>query len=127
MLEVSGLTVEYAATGNAGGGNPVRAVDDVSLEVASGEFVGIVGSTGSSGLNQGRLFVELKPRDQRPALEKVLADLRRDTARIPGISAYPNPVQNLRIGGRSSRATYQFVMQSQDRPTNVQNWMRVSP
>ena len=76
----------------------------------------IVGSTGSSGLNQGRLFVELKPRDQRPALEKVLADLRRDTARIPGISAYPNPVQNLRIGGRSSRATYQFVMQSLDRP-----------
>ena len=76
----------------------------------------IVGSTGSSGLNQGRLFVELKPRDQRPALEKVLADLRRDTARIPGMSAYPNPVQNLRIGGRSSRATYQFVMQSLDRP-----------
>jgi HAE1 family hydrophobic/amphiphilic exporter-1 len=73
-------------------------------------------SGGSSGLNQGRLFVELKPRDQRPALEKVLADLRRDTARIPGISAYPNPVQNLRIGGRSSRATYQFVLQSLDRP-----------
>jgi peptide/nickel transport system ATP-binding protein len=46
MLEVSGLTVEYAATGNAGGGNPVRAVDDVSLEVASGEFVGIVGESG---------------------------------------------------------------------------------
>ncbi|HEY7548240.1 MAG TPA: efflux RND transporter permease subunit [Hyphomicrobiaceae bacterium] len=77
----------------------------------------IVGSSGSSsGLNQGRLFVELKPTDQRPGLEKVLADLRRDTAGIPGISAYPNPVQNLRIGGRSSRATYQFVMQSLDRP-----------
>jgi HAE1 family hydrophobic/amphiphilic exporter-1 len=77
----------------------------------------IVGSTGSSsGLNQGRLFVELKPRDQRPGLEKVLGDLRRDTAGIPGISAYPNPVQNLRIGGRSSRATYQYVMQGLDRP-----------
>ena len=72
----------------------------------------IVGTTGgSSGLNNGRLFVELKPRDQRPALQKVLADLRRDTARIPGISAYATPVQNLRIGGRSSRAEYQFVMQ----------------
>ncbi|MGD9804025.1 MAG: efflux RND transporter permease subunit [Hyphomicrobiaceae bacterium] len=77
----------------------------------------IVGSSGSSsGLNQGRLFVELKPRDQRPALAKVLADLRRDTSHIAGIYAYPNPVQNLRIGGRSSRATYQFVMQSLDRP-----------
>ena len=36
----------------------------------------------SSGLNNGRLFVELKPFDQRPALQKVLADLRRDTARF---------------------------------------------
>ena len=68
------------------------------------------------GLNNGRLFVELKPRDQRPALHKVLADLRRDTARIPGISTYATPVQNLRIGGRSSRAEYQFVLQSLDRP-----------
>jgi HAE1 family hydrophobic/amphiphilic exporter-1 len=84
----------------------------------------IVGSTGSSsGLNQGRLFVELKPRDQRPGLEKVLRDLRRGTAGIPGISAYPNPVQNLRIGGRSSRATYQFVMQSLDRP-QLYEWSR---
>jgi peptide/nickel transport system ATP-binding protein len=45
MLKVSGLTVEYAATGQ-GGGNPVRAVDDVSLAVAPGEFVGIVGESG---------------------------------------------------------------------------------
>ena len=46
MLEVSGLTVEYAATGNTGGKNPVRAVDDVSFDVAPGEFVGIVGESG---------------------------------------------------------------------------------
>jgi HAE1 family hydrophobic/amphiphilic exporter-1 len=71
---------------------------------------------GSSGLNNGRLFVELKSLDQRPALQRVLADLRRDTARIPGISMYATPVQNLRIGGRSSRAEYQFVMQTLDRP-----------
>ena len=71
---------------------------------------------GSAGLNNGRLFVELKPFDQRPALQKVLADLRRETARIPGISMYATPVQNLRIGGRSSRAEYQFVMQTLDRP-----------
>src|SRR6185503_16152688 len=58
----------------------------------------------------------LKPRDRRPDLHKVLADLRRDTGRIPGISAYATPVQNLRIGGRSSRAQYQLVMQTLDRP-----------
>jgi HAE1 family hydrophobic/amphiphilic exporter-1 len=78
----------------------------------------IVGSTGSSsqGLNNGRMFVELKPFNERPALSKVLADLRRDTVRIPGITTYLSPVQNLRIGGRSSRAEYQYVVQSLDRP-----------
>jgi peptide/nickel transport system ATP-binding protein len=40
MLEVSGLTVEYAGT------SPVRAVDDVSFSVGPGEFVGIVGESG---------------------------------------------------------------------------------
>ena len=41
ILEVTGLTVEYA-TDRAS----VRAVDDVSLELAAGEFLGIVGESG---------------------------------------------------------------------------------
>ena len=41
VLEVEGLTVEYATdTG------PVRAVDDVSLTVDAGEFLGVVGESG---------------------------------------------------------------------------------
>ena len=34
---------------------------------------------GGNALNNGKMFVELKPRSERPALQKVLADLRRDT------------------------------------------------
>jgi peptide/nickel transport system ATP-binding protein len=41
ILEVSGLTVDYATDRAA-----VRAVDDVSLELAAGEFLGIVGESG---------------------------------------------------------------------------------
>ena len=41
VLEVEGLTVEYAT--DAG---PVRAVEDVSLTVGAGEFLGVVGESG---------------------------------------------------------------------------------
>jgi HAE1 family hydrophobic/amphiphilic exporter-1 len=73
------------------------------------------GSSGAAGaLNAGRLFVELKPQNERPALQKVLADLRRDLAQVPGITAYMTPVQNLNIGARSSKSQYQLVVQGLD-------------
>ncbi len=73
----------------------------------------VVGGGGNSS-NTGRLFVELKPRGERPPLNKVLADLRKKLAPIAGITTYINPVQNLRLGGRSSRSQYQFVLQAVD-------------
>ncbi len=73
----------------------------------------VVGGGGNSS-NTGRLFVELTPRSERPPLNTVLADLRKKLAPIAGITTYINPVQNLRLGGRSSRSQYQFVLQAVD-------------
>jgi HAE1 family hydrophobic/amphiphilic exporter-1 len=93
-----------------------RAADVIRGSPHIANVASIIGSSGqSSGLNTGRMFVELKGREQRPELQRVLSDLRTAVARIPGINAYATPVQNLRIGGRSSRAAFQFVMQSLDR------------
>ena len=72
------------------------------------------GNGGGSALNAGRLFVELKPLDERPKIEAVLASLRRDLAQVAGISTYMTPVQNLRIGARSSKSQYQLVVQGLD-------------
>ncbi len=69
---------------------------------------------GFNSANSGRLFVELKPRSERPELSRVLADLRKQLAPIVGITTFMNPVQNLRLGGRSSRSQYQFVLQAVD-------------
>ena len=86
---------------------------------AKSPYVAHVGSSvggagGSQGMNAGRLFVELKPKAQRPPLQKVLADLRRQLGAIPGISTFMNPVQNLSVGARASNSQYQFVVQSLD-------------
>ncbi|TXR49640.1 efflux RND transporter permease subunit [Phyllobacterium endophyticum] len=70
------------------------------------------GGFNSASLNQGRMFVELKPKSERMALEPLLRDLRRTLTKIPGITSYPVAVQNLRIGGVSSNAQYQYNLQS---------------
>jgi hydrophobic/amphiphilic exporter-1 (mainly G- bacteria), HAE1 family len=75
----------------------------------------IVGSSSRSQLSQGRMFVELKPRDQRPPMHQVLHELRRQLAPIAGIRVFMQPRRNLRIGAHFSRAQYQFVMQSIDK------------
>ncbi len=62
--------------------------------------------------NAGRLFVNLKPRGERPKLQQVLENLRRDVRSIPGVNVYFNAIQNLRIGGRVSKSQFQYVMRS---------------
>ncbi len=75
----------------------------------------VVTSIGSSGIgnsmNQGRFFVELKPKGERAPLDQVLGELRRQLAQVPGLQSFISPVQNLRIGGRQSKSQYQFVVQ----------------
>jgi HAE1 family hydrophobic/amphiphilic exporter-1 len=62
--------------------------------------------------NNGRLFINLKPRGEREPMEKVLESLRRDMRTIPGINVYFNPIQNLRIGGRVSKSRFQYILKS---------------
>jgi HAE1 family hydrophobic/amphiphilic exporter-1 len=66
----------------------------------------------ASDSNSGRLFMNLKPRGERPPLDKVIEELRRDVRVIPGVNVFINPIQNLRLGGRLSKSRYQYVMRS---------------
>ena len=59
-----------------------------------------------------RLYMTLKPRSDRPSMDKVLENLRREVRVIPGIKVFFNPIQNLRLGGRTSKSRYQYVMRS---------------
>ncbi|HWV54055.1 efflux RND transporter permease subunit [Pseudorhodoplanes sp.] len=64
--------------------------------------------------NYGRMFVVLKPKQERDPVGAVIARLRRETARVAGIQTYFIPVQNINIGGRISKAEYQYTLQSSD-------------
>ncbi len=63
-----------------------------------------------STINQGRIFMRLKPRNERPPAQEVAQDLRKKLAVIPGMRAYPQVLPPIRIGGSLTRAQYQFTL-----------------
>jgi HAE1 family hydrophobic/amphiphilic exporter-1 len=75
-------------------------------------FAGAGGS--SSSLNQGRLFVTLKPRDERPLAEEIVQQLRPEVMKVPGITAYVQNIPAIRIGGRLTKSQYQYTLQAAD-------------
>ena len=70
------------------------------------------GSAGGGGAtNQARMFISLKPLNERKVpVDQIIARLRPKLARIPGATLYMQASQDLRIGGRSSAALYQYTM-----------------
>lgn len=71
----------------------------------------VASSLGGSG-SGGRLFITLKPRNERENMAKTLASLRKTTGQIAGVSVFYRPTQNLQIGGRSGKSSYQYTLQS---------------
>jgi multidrug efflux pump len=75
--------------------------------------IGVDGSNVT--LNTGRLLINLKPRDARSASAVVIARrLRAETANVPGIALYLQPVQDLTLDDTISRTQYQFTLQHAD-------------
>jgi multidrug efflux pump len=65
--------------------------------------------------NTARMFVSLKPlAERRISADQVIARLRPRTTHIPGATLFMQAVQDLRIGGRTSQAQYQYTLQSPD-------------
>ncbi|HEY8710872.1 MAG TPA: efflux RND transporter permease subunit [Burkholderiaceae bacterium] len=67
---------------------------------------------GGGAQNSGRLFINLKPRGERAPMKQVVEGLRRKLREVPGIAVFMRPIQNLQLGGRPSKAQYQYVLQS---------------
>src|ERR1700722_17859623 len=71
------------------------------------------GGWGGGGTNAARMFITLKPLEVRKiSSDQVIARLRPNLAKIPGVSLFLQSTQDLRIGGGSSGAQYQYTLQS---------------
>jgi HAE1 family hydrophobic/amphiphilic exporter-1 len=67
---------------------------------------------GSNALNTGRMFITLKPQNQRKPMKQVVEGMRKKLKDVAGINVFMRPVQNLQLGGRPSKAQFQYILQS---------------
>ncbi len=88
---------------------------------------------GNNALNTGRMFINLKPRAERLPMKQVVEGLRRKLRDVAGITVFLRPIQNLQLGGRQSKAQYQYILQSVkadelgDWASKLQEKMRIDP
>ncbi|OIQ97117.1 multidrug resistance protein MdtC [mine drainage metagenome] len=82
----------------------------------------VVGFTGGSQTNSGRLFIALKPlAERRMSADQVIARLRRKLSHVPGASLFLQAAQDIRMGGRPSPAEFQYTLEA-DSLADLQTW-----
>jgi multidrug efflux pump len=93
-----------------------QAMDVVLADPAVAGLGSSVGSGSGGSVNRGRLFISLKPLEERNnvSTQAVVARLRSGLNRIPGIRTFLVPAQDLRVGARQSDSSYQLTLWSSD-------------
>jgi multidrug efflux pump len=120
----------------------IKAVTEAGPEVSYGEMqrlqqnivdvirrdadvTGVISVVGVTPMNPtpnaGRLAITLKPRDQRRFVTDIIDRLKRAVASVPGMTVYFQPVQDIQISTRSSRALFQYTLASTD-AVDVSRW-----
>jgi multidrug efflux pump subunit AcrB len=100
----------------------LRAADIVLADPAVAGIGSFVGTSGNATVNQGRIFISLKPLAERKlATGQVVERLRNSLKAIPGFNVFMVPTRDVRVGGRSSKSQYQFTLWSPD-VEDLQHW-----
>jgi multidrug efflux pump len=87
----------------------VRQDPDVA-SVSASVGAGTVNAT----VNTARLYIVLKPHNQRANVEKIIERLRNATRNVEGISLFMQAAQDLQIDSRISRTQFQYILQDAD-------------
>jgi HAE1 family hydrophobic/amphiphilic exporter-1 len=67
---------------------------------------------GGSALNTGRMYVTLKPRNERDAsAQQIIARLRPKLDKVEGARQFLQAAQDVRLGGRATRTQFEYTLQ----------------
>jgi len=94
-----------------------QALDIVLADPAIDNVGSSVGASGfNAAVNRGRMFISLKPLAERGGMStnRVIDRLRRELARVNGLSVFLSAAQDIRVGARQSDSDYQFTLWSPD-------------
>jgi len=96
---------------------------DPAIESLGGS---VGGGSGNSSAATARLFIALKPKDQRPGTtaDSIIARLRPQLGRIPGTQVFMRAQQDINAGGRPGNAQFQYVLLSPDLES-LQSWSEI--
>jgi multidrug efflux pump len=98
----------------------LQLVDVIKADPAVANVIAHTGGGGAS--NNGSIYIALKPLDERKVTAPAIIDrLRPKLNRLPVATAFLQAAQDLRIGGRSSNAMYQYTIQS-DSVEDLAHW-----
>ena len=92
-----------------------RFVDIIRADPAVANVMAFTGGGAGTTTNTGRVFMSLKPLEERNvSADQLINRLRPKLATVPGAALYLQAVQDLRIGGRLGNAQYQYTIQSEN-------------
>ncbi len=87
----------------------------VAADPAVSSFISQIGAgtSGQSG-NMGRLYINLKPWGHRAEIGDVIRGLTRKAGAIEGARLFMQAAQDINVGGRLAKTTYQYTIQDAD-------------
>jgi len=97
-----------------------KLVEVIKNDPAVANVMAFTGGNGTT--NSGGIFVSLKPLNERKiSAADIINRLRPKINRLPVASAFLQPAQDLRIGGRGGNALYQYTIQC-DNVEDLSKW-----
>ena len=93
-------------------------LEEPSVESLS-SFIGVDGT--NTTLNSGRMYINLKPLEERRSADDIIRRLEARAAQVDGITLHMQPVQDLTVEDRVSRTQFQYTLEDAD-PEELNRW-----